>query len=137
MGAGTAGYLIEQGYIVVAYRGGEGSDDSKQWLNRRTQSHIVMRDAHRDGEIVYMDDFTDDFDDYSAQMCSIKTKESNDRVEALMTKKEMKAAGIKSPDKAESLVMQFATQMPHLASELNIITPIGVTQSANYDAGLT
>ena len=133
VGAGTAGYLIEQGYMVVAYRGGESSDDPSQWLNRRTQSHIVMRDAHRDGEIVYMEDFTDDWDGFTAQMCSIKTKEGSERVETLMTKKEMKAAGIKSPDKAESLVMQYATQVPHVPSELNVITHIGQMQSLNNE----
>ena len=70
-------------------------------------------------------------------MCSIKTKDGSERVETLMTKKEMKAAGIKSPDKAESLVMQYATQTPHISSELNVFTPIGESVSNNYDAGLS
>lgn len=137
VGAGTAGYLIDKGYIVVAYRGGESSDDTAKWRNRRTQSYMVLRDAHRDGEIIYADDFTDDWDGFTAQMCSIKTKEGTERVEDLMTKKEMKALGIKSPDKADSVAMQYATQSPTYGSGNSAIEVVGESLEDNYDAGLT
>ncbi len=57
VGAGCAGELIRRGYPVVIYKGGEASDDSKQWLNRRTQSYIAMRNAFRDDEIIIAETF--------------------------------------------------------------------------------
>ena len=136
VGAGTAGELIKRGYIVVAYRGGESSDDTSKYRNRRTQSHIAMRDAHRDGTILYDPDFTDDWDGFTAQMCSIKTRPGQERVEELMTKEQMKREGIKSPDKAESCVMQYATQLPHVPSGFNIPQMLGSSQLSDYDGGL-
>jgi predicted GNAT family acetyltransferase len=53
-----------------------------------------------------------DYDDLIAQLCSIKTPPNMERVEDLVTKQKMKDEGIKSPDRADSLAMQYATQAP-------------------------
>ena len=45
-------------------------------------------------------------------MCSIKSKPNGERVEDLQTREEMRRDGIKSPDRSDSFVMQFATQAP-------------------------
>ena len=112
VGAGTAGYVMQQGYLTVTYKGGESSDDSDKWRNRRTQSYICLRDEHREKRVCYADNFTDEWDDFTAQMCSVKTKPGSERVEELMTKEEMKRKGIKSPDMADGCAMMFATQQP-------------------------
>lgn len=114
VGAGTAGYLLEQGHAVVTYKGGESSDNTKQWRNRRTQSYIVMRDAFMKGNISIDEGFVEEaeWDEFTAQVCSAKTKPGVERVEELMTKEDMKRKGIKSPDRADSPAMIFATQMP-------------------------
>lgn len=119
VGAGTAGYLLEQGLPVVAYKGGAASDNPKLWRNRRTQSYIVCRDAHRDGRVAYAEDFLDesdgadgDWDEFTAQMCSVRTRPGQERVEELETKKAMMARGIASPDRADGIAMLFATQLP-------------------------
>lgn len=114
VGAGTAGYLIKQELPVIQYKGGESSDDTQAWRNRRTQSYLVMRDALRDGTLDIDENFldNDDWEDFCAQMCSIRTNPGTERVEDLETKKMMKARNIKSPDMADSTSMQFATQSP-------------------------
>lgn len=129
VGAGTAGELMRRGYRVVRYAGGSASDDTKQWRNRRVQSYMVLRNEVRDDFMVFDEDFLvplegggeqlDAMDDFLAQLCSIKTKNdvNGDRVEDLLTKKEMLDMGIKSPDRADSLAMQCATQAPRMETQ--------------------
>lgn len=141
VGSGTAGYIIKNGeYSVVIYKGGEGSDDIKEWRNRRTQSYMGLRDAYRDGELILLEDIwdtDDDWEDHIAQLCSIKSKPGAERVEDLMTKTEMKAQNIKSPDMADGDCMIFATQQPVIGSNgPDEAESVGVSAMAGYDAGL-
>ena len=122
VGAGTAGYVMQQGYLTVTYKGGEASDDMLMWRNRRTQSYICLRDELREKRIAFAENFTDDWDDFAAQMCSIKTKPGTERVEELMTKEEMKRKNLKSPDMADSCAMMFATQQPTMPIMLAVVT---------------
>lgn len=113
VGTGCAGELYDRGYRVIRYKGGEASDNDKKWRNRRTQSYLVARDAFRDGLISFADDAIDEYEEMEAQLCSVKRKiVGDDKVEDLVTREEMRREGIKSPDRADSIVMQFATQAP-------------------------
>lgn len=115
VGAGTAGTLIDMGHAVITYKGGESSDDPSQWRNRRAQSYINLRNAFRDKRIKIRAtafDNEEDREDFVAQLCLIERKAGGERVEELMSKMEMKRSGIKSPDIADSLAMQYATQRP-------------------------
>lgn len=113
VGTGCAGELYDRGHVVIRYKGGEASDNDKKWRNRRTQSYLVTRDAFRDGLISFADDSIDEYEELEAQLCSVKRKiVGDDKVEDLVTREEMRREGIKSPDRADSLVMQFATQAP-------------------------
>jgi len=129
VGAGTAGILIKGGYTVVTYRGGSGSDDTKIWSNRRTQTYMVFRDGLRDGTIDFADDFHDDeedWEDFTAQTCSVHSKPGVERVENLETKEEMKRRNIKSPDLTDSAIMQLATQIPEMAPvDMGVLTLFG------------
>ena len=106
---------------VVAYRGGEASDDTKQWRNRRTQSYMCLRDALRDRRITFGQQYNDGWDEFAAQACSIRTVPGSERVEDLETKESMKRRGIKSPDEVDSLAMLFATQTPTLPIRLEAV----------------
>lgn len=113
VGTGCAGELYDRGHAVIRYKGGEDSADPKKWRNRRTQSYLVARDAFRDGLISIEDGAIDDPEELEAQLCSVKRKPTgDDRVEDLVTREEMRRDGIASPDRADSVVMQFATQQP-------------------------
>jgi hypothetical protein len=135
VGAGTAGYLLEKGLPVITYKGGEASDNPLAYRNRRTQSYIVCRDRHRDGKISYREDFLEDvdgngdWDDFTAQMCSVRTKPGSERMEELETKESMRMRGVTSPDRADGIAMLFATQAPSVAGMLQVI-PITTMQSA-------
>lgn len=113
VGTGCAGELYDRGYRVIRYKGGEASDNPEKYRNRRTQSYLVTRDAFRDGLISFAADAVDDPVELEAQLCSVKRKiVGDDKVEDLVTREEMRREGIKSPDRADSTVMQFATQSP-------------------------
>lgn len=116
VGLGVAGILQKLGYKVIFYQGGSASDNPDRWRNRRVQSYINSRNAHRDGTIAYAEDFFDDvldWDDFDAQMCSVCAPEGgSEKLDDLMTKADMVKAGIVSPDMADSVAMQFATQAP-------------------------
>jgi hypothetical protein len=116
VGAGTAGYLLKAGFSVITYKGGESSGNPDRFRNRRTQSYIGLRDALRDGTIAFNPGMATP--EYvavlEAQLCSVKQKLNADRLEDLVPKQEMLRMGLKSPDRADSLAMQFATQVPRL-----------------------
>jgi hypothetical protein len=50
--------------------------------------------------------------EFEAQVCSVKSKPGTDRLEDIVTREEMRRDGVDSPDHADSLAMQFATQVP-------------------------
>jgi len=115
VGAGTAGYLMKYAATnslnVIAYKGGASSDDKERWRNKRVQCYLNLRDAFRDKQICFADDALETREGWSeleAQLCSMKLKPGSDRVEDLISKEELKRSGIKSPDIADSLAMQFA-----------------------------
>jgi phage terminase large subunit len=134
VGAGTAGILMKRGYNVVTYKGGAGSDDSTKYRNRRTQSYICMRDAHRDGTIAYLEGFTgvDEVDEFTAQMCSVKTKPGSERLEELETKESMKRRSLKSPDKSDGIAMFYATQAPSVVTQMEV-SGMGEMESSRSD----
>jgi hypothetical protein len=115
VGAGTAGTLIKGGYRVVQYKGGAAASNPLKWRNRRVQTYIALRDAFRDGAIVIHPEALQDelaWDEFEAQITSVKTKPGTEKLEDLVTKEEMRRDGLKSPDRADSLAMQLATVAP-------------------------
>lgn len=119
VGAGTAGFLIREKHLpVIAYKGGESSDDAEKWRNKRTQSYIGAAEALRKGTVIINEDFTDDPSkdskeneeaklEFEAQMTSIRRKPHQARVDEIESKKDMGARGVKSPDRADGIVMRY------------------------------
>jgi hypothetical protein len=114
VGLGVAGILRSRGYNVVFYQGGSSSSDSSKYRNRRVQSYLSLRNDLRDNTIALLENFlgdSADLDDLDGQLCSIKSR-ATDKLEDLTTKEQMVADGIASPDMADSMAMQYATQAP-------------------------
>lgn len=133
VGAGAAGTIMDEGYQVIVYKGGAASDDPKQWRNRRTQSYICMRDAFRRKQVSFAESFEADWDDITAQICTVRTKPGVDRLEDLETKEQLKKNGNVSPDKADGIAMTFATQTPSIGTMLGEAVGLGQTESSNAD----
>lgn len=140
VGAGTAGVLLETNqYNVITFKGGSTDNiDTKQWRNQRVRSFLVMRDMFRDGKIIIDEDFCSeqDWEDFTAQMCSVQTKPALERIEDLVSKQEMKGKGKKSPDMADSPSMLFANQTPVLVKGIGDAVFFGESLANNNDSGL-
>lgn len=123
VGAGTAGTLIKRGYRVVQYKGGAAASNPLKWRNRRVQTYIALRDAFRDGTIVIHPQALQDelaWDEFEAQITSVKTKPGTEKLEDLVTKEEMRRDGLKSPDRADSIAMLFATIAPAITGSVSV-----------------
>lgn len=111
VGDGCAGNLIRDRYPVVAYKGGEQAYDPKMWRNVRVQCYMILRNELRDGALAIPEDALPDEEswlEFEQQLCSVRSKPGTEKLEDLITKTEMVRAGIKSPDRADSLAMQYA-----------------------------
>lgn len=140
VGAGTAGWLMDNGYRVIRSVGGEASDNNKRFRNRRVQNYISLRDEFRDGRVFVDPDFVndeDEWDEFCYQLVSIQSVPGTDRVEDIETKEVYKAREGKSPDRADSTAQQFTTAVPVIArgngnAELGIQS-FGRLRTANAD----
>jgi hypothetical protein len=140
VGAGVASILIDRGLPVVLYKGGAKSDNTNLYRNRRVQSYLVLRNDLRDDKVVIEDDFVDedDWDDVYGQLCSIQIRHGTERLEDLMTKEQMVNAGIISPDRADSIAMQYATQAPEMSvGDLSSYFVGQQMETASYDGGIS
>jgi hypothetical protein len=140
VGAGVCSILIDKGLPVIRYVGGSKSDNSDLYRNRRVQSFLVARDKFRSGAIVFDDDFVDydEWDDVYGQLCSIRIRVGTERHEDLLTKEQMTAQKIISPDRADSIAMQFATQAPEMSvGQLSDYFAGQTMETAFYDGSIT
>lgn len=112
VGAGTAGVLMKASHRVVAHKGGEQSSDPQKWRNRRVQNYCACRDAYREGRVFFEADCfesDEDREEFQAQLASVTMNPGTDRVDDLVTKEQMVAEGLASPDIADSHSMQYST----------------------------
>jgi hypothetical protein len=87
------------------------------------QTYIALRDAFRDGTITIHPQAVHDelaWDELEAQVTSVKTKPGTEKLEDLVTKEDMRRDGLKSPDRADSLAMQFATIAPNITGSVGV-----------------
>jgi phage terminase large subunit len=133
VGAGTAGWLMDNGYPVVAYKGSESSDDTSRWRNRRVQSYITLYEYFRDGKIILEN--IERQDELLSQFTSIKRGEDT-KVDDLEPKKKIKEKGLPSPDKPDSLAMQCYNIFPSDMGYTGEAELIENSLMTGYDGGL-
>lgn len=107
VGAGVVDYLKAIGYPAVGVISGERSDDPQRYFNRRAEMWVKMRDWLVEGA-----DIPDDpilADQLTTQEYFFTIKEQYQMV----SKKDMKAAGLPSPDRADALAFTFSHVIHH------------------------
>lgn len=131
VGAGTAGYIMEKGYRVKPHKGGSTVGvNTKKYRNQRTMAYCSYRDAHRDSKVRYSPGFCDDWDEYVAQVCSIKTA-GTERVDDIETKKSLIDRGVKSPDRADSGSMIYTAAKTKVGTLLALNESVSILVSAS------
>jgi len=105
VGGPIADSLAEAGETVIYYRGSESAHDPEVYVNKRAEAWCTMADTIKHISI----NCERDFDDLKAQMVSTKRKKLNSKGQiVLVSKDEMRKKGIKSPDRADVIVMAYA-----------------------------
>lgn len=102
IGAGVYDRLKEQNYPVAEVIGGEKPDDTEHFYNRRAENHWGFRERLESGNIDLPND-----PELISQLAGIKYTIMSDRRVKVETKEDMKKRGMKSPDKADAVIMAF------------------------------
>lgn len=104
MGAGIADRLRELGYDVVDVNVSSASTDSEKWPNLRHELWWELRELFHRNEINGVVDETT-----IGQLSSVKYGfDSRHSMPIIESKDQMKKRGLKSPDRAEALMLAFA-----------------------------
>jgi len=139
VGAGVAGRLDELGYSVIRHMGGESSDNPAKWRNRRVQCHIAMYEYYRDGRIGFLPDAVDDEEELRSQLLMIRRRDDDYRKyeDDIEDKKKVRQDNLVSPDRVDSLSMQFSTQYPMGSSAgEGYVGTFGTMETATDDGSL-
>ena len=137
VGAGAVSWLIEQGYPVVRYVGGAASTNTKKWRNARVQCYMTLYEYMSKGNIEAAPGAIDDEEEFRSDLTSIRRRVGDERIDDLEPKDWFRKNGLPSPDRADSLAMQFTAQSPWSASVADGVHVVGRSAMAGYDAGLT
>jgi phage terminase large subunit len=109
MGAGVADRLRELGYDVVDVNVSAKSSDPEKWGNLRHELWWMLRERFEDNEIHGVTDETT-----IGQATSVKYAfDSRHSMPIIESKADMKKRGLKSPDRAEALMLAFANVVSH------------------------
>lgn len=106
LGAGVADRLREENYPVVDVNVGAASSDNEQWLNLRCELWWQVRERFRAAAIAGpLDDVT------MGQLSSIRYKYDSRHTKPVIESKEdaKRLRKVKSPDRAEAVMLAFAT----------------------------
>jgi hypothetical protein len=103
LGAGVYDRLHEQKYPAKEMRSGFKAIDSEQFLNTRAEWYWNLRKLFEAKEI---DIGTDE--DLASQLSKLKYKITSKGQIQIESKEEMKRRGLRSPDRADALMLAFA-----------------------------
>lgn len=105
MGGPIADSLAEAGETVIYYRGSEKAHDSDVYANKRAEAWCTFADIIKHVNL----DCDNEYDELKAQFVSTKKKHLNSKGQiVLISKDDMRKKGIKSPDRADVVVMAYA-----------------------------
>ena len=119
LGAGVVDRLSELGRAVVGMDAGRPAEDAEHYANARAEWYWSLRERFQNGDIA----IPPEDDELASQLASLKFKyDSRGRIR-IEGKDEMRARGIPSPDRADALMLAFAS-----ASDLPPpnLTPISI-----------
>jgi hypothetical protein len=105
IGKGVHDRAKELDYPVVAISVGESADDDKRFINKRAEDYWALRVAFEKGQI----DIDERDDDLAAELVSIRFKRTSSGKIQIEAKQEAKNRGVASPNRAESLMLTYAT----------------------------
>lgn len=103
LGAGVFDRLHEQGKPAIEMQAGQAPKNSERFLNARAEWYWGLRERLEAADI----DLDPD-EDLTFQLSNIKYKPNSRGQIVIESKEDMKKRGLKSPDKADTIMMLFA-----------------------------
>jgi hypothetical protein len=103
IGAGVYDRLKEQKIPVIEMQSGASAKDKERFANSRAEWWWTLRDRFEQGTIAIDND-----DTLISQLSSVKYKVNSKGQILIESKDEAKRRGVKSPDRADALMMLFA-----------------------------
>lgn len=118
VGGGVVDRLRESNIQVVDFKGAEKPKDEEQFGNRRAEGFFKLREMITNG---YLKIFNNH--ELLDQLLTIRYKYTSKGTKLMISKDEMRKEGIKSPDKADALMMAVsASERPISKQEFNPYT---------------
>lgn len=104
IGTGVVDRMKEQRYPVQGMNTSEAAYDKERFANKRAEWYWGLRERFQSGDIAIPPD-----DELASQLASLKYKfDSRGRIQ-IESKEDMRKRGLPSPDKADALMLAFAT----------------------------
>ncbi|NPV44817.1 MAG: AAA family ATPase [Firmicutes bacterium] len=104
IGAGVVDRLKEQRYPVQGMNTSEAAYDKERFANKRAEWYWGLRERFQSGDVAIPLD-----DELASQLASLKYKfDSRGRIQ-IESKEELRKRGLPSPDKADALMLAFAS----------------------------
>lgn len=102
LGGGVTDRLLEQGFNVLPFKGGERANDPDRFFNRRASAWWELRERLKDGTVRIE---APDPDSLKHQLTAPRYSLTSKGQIKLETKDEMKKRGVRSPDRADCMAM--------------------------------
>ena len=115
VGAGVVDSLREQGFPVVGLNAGQGAADGARFVNARAEWWWQLRLLLQDGGL----DLPDDPELVSELTAMRYQVDSKGRIK-VESKETMKARGLRSPDKADTVMLAYASSTRMLTGPLGV-----------------
>jgi phage terminase large subunit len=103
LGAGVVDRLAELKLPVVGINVSEAASNTEKYVNRRAEYFDALASRFRDGDIAIPPD-----DDLIAQLLSVRYKFDSRGRMLCESKEDARKRGVKSPDRAEAVMLAFA-----------------------------
>lgn len=116
MGGGDDVKLAALAKRIVGVNVGTKPRDEEQFSNLKAEATWGLRDWFQQGLI----DLDPDDDDLAAQLVTLKNKSTSTGKNAIISKDELKRAGLPSPDRADSVVLAFMRRSPSPPGALDV-----------------
>jgi hypothetical protein len=108
IGAGVVDRLAELRRPVLGLNSGAEAADREQFANARTEWYWGLRDRFEQEDV----DLDPGDEDLAAQLAGLKYKITSRGQVQVETKKEARARGLPSPDRADAVMLAFARPLP-------------------------